>query len=244
MQTSQPPAFSAPAKLFHWLTVLLLAAQYAIGWLMPDIHHGTQPVGLIGLHLFFGRGLIVLLVLVRLAWRFSHKPPAESKHSCRCVDGTGRELTHGLLYVLLIALPLMGWANASARGWAVSLFHVVPLPALCSLKASAFSLRWNVHKLTAWVLLVLIGPHVAAALFHQFVIRDGTPRPDLPGARKHTLRTASSKRGCSPAASKAPAATWADRPRGFLGQQFAACRLMFCHIGGRPAIWGRSPFDF
>jgi len=77
MQTSQPPAFSAPAKLFHWLTVLLLAVQYAIGWLMPDVHHDTQPVGLIGLHLSFG-ATIVLLVLVRLAWRFSHKPPAES----------------------------------------------------------------------------------------------------------------------------------------------------------------------
>jgi cytochrome b561 len=182
MQTSQPPAFSAPAKLFHWLTVLLLAVQYAIGWLMPDVHHDTQPVGLIGLHLSFG-ATIVLLVLVRLAWRFSHKPPAESNvlpPSMRLAA----KATHGLLYVLLIALPLMGWANASARGWAVSLFHVVPLPALAAAGSAFGHTLGDVHKLTAWVLLGLIGLHVAAALFHQFVIRDGTLSRMLPGVRK------------------------------------------------------------
>jgi cytochrome b561 len=182
MQTSEPPAFSAPAKLFHWLTVLLLVVQYAIGWLMPDVHKDTQPVGLIGLHLSFG-ATIVLLVLVRLAWRFSHKPPAGSSVLPRSMRLAAR-LTHGLLYVLLIALPLMGWANASARGWAVSLFHVVPLPALAAAGSAFGYTLGDVHQLTAWVLLGLIGLHVAAALFHQFVIRDSTLGRMLPGVRK------------------------------------------------------------
>ena len=182
MQTIEIPAFSAPAKLFHWLTVLLLAVQYAIGWLMPDVHKDTQPVGLIGLHLSFG-ATIVLLVLVRLAWRFSHKPPAESSVLPRSMR-LAASVTHWLLYVLLIALPLMGWANASARGWAVSLFHVVPLPALAATGSAFGHTLGDVHKLTAWVLLGLIGLHVAAALFHQFVIRDGTLSRMLPGVRK------------------------------------------------------------
>jgi cytochrome b561 len=93
-------------------------------------------------------------------------------------------VTHGLLYVLLIALPLMGWANASAHGWTVSLFHVVPLPALAAAGSAFGHTLGDVHKLTAWVLLGLIGLHVAAALFHQFVIRDGTLSRMLPGARK------------------------------------------------------------
>ncbi|QIE26895.1 Cytochrome b561 (plasmid) [Caballeronia sp. SBC1] len=182
MQTSETLAFSAPARLFHWLTVLLLVVQYVIGWLMPNVHHDTQPVGLIGLHLSFG-ATIVLLVLMRLAWRVSHKPPAESSvlpPSMRLAA----KLTHGLLYVLLIALPLMGWANASARGWAVSLFHVVPLPALAATGSALGHALGDVHKLTAWVLLVLIGLHVLAVLFHQFVIRDGTLGRMLPGVRK------------------------------------------------------------
>jgi cytochrome b561 len=182
MQTSETPAFSAPAKFFHWLTVLVLAVQYAIGWLMPDVHRDTKPVGLVGLHLSVG-ATIVLLVLIRLAWRFSHKPPAESQILPPVMRLAAR-VTHGLLYVLLIALPLMGWANASARGWDVSLFHVVPLPALAATGSALGHTLGDVHKLTAWVLLVLIGVHVAAALFHQFVIRDGTLGRMLPGARK------------------------------------------------------------
>ena len=182
MQTSETPAFSLPVKLFHWLTVLLLAVQYVIGWLMPDVHHDTRPVGLIGLHLSVG-ATIVLLVLVRLAWRVSHKPPAESR-TLPPLMRMAASATHGLLYALLIALPLMGWANASARGWAVSLFHVVPLPALAATGSALGHTLGDVHKLTAWVLLGLIGLHVAAALFHQFVIRDGTLGRMLPGVRK------------------------------------------------------------
>jgi len=186
MQTRETPVFSAPAKFFHWLTVLVLvlvlAVQYAIGWLMPDIHRDTKPIGLVGLHLSVG-ATIVLLVLIRLAWRFSHKPPAESQ-TLPPVMRLAARVTHGLLYVLLIALPLMGWANASARGWDVSLFHVVPLPALAATGSALGHTLGDVHALTAWVLLVLIGVHVAAALFHQFVIRDNTLGRMLPGTRK------------------------------------------------------------
>jgi cytochrome b561 len=182
MPISDSPVFGAPAKLFHWLTVLLLAVQYVIGWLMPHVHHDTKPVGLIGLHLSFG-ATIVLLVLVRLAWRLSHKPPVESQILPPSIRLVAR-LTHGLLYVLLIALPLMGWANASARGWAVSLFHVVPLPALAATGSALGHALGDIHELTAWVLLALIGLHVAAALFHQFVIRDDTLGRMLPGVRK------------------------------------------------------------
>jgi len=147
MQTSETPAFGAPARLFHWLTALLLVGQYVIGWLMPHVHHDTRPVGLIGLHLSFG-ATIVLLVLVRLAWRFSHKPPAESSTLPRFMR-LAASATHGLLYALLIALPLMGWANASARGWAVSLFHVIPLPALAATGSALGHTLGDVHKLTA-----------------------------------------------------------------------------------------------
>src|SRR5260370_20911660 len=118
MQTRETPVFSAPAKFFHWLTVLVLvmvlAVQYAIGWLMPDIHRDTKPIGLVGLHLSVG-ATIVLLVLIRLAWLFSHKPPAESQILPPVMRLAAR-VTHGLLYVLLIALPLMGWETLSPPG--------------------------------------------------------------------------------------------------------------------------------
>src|SRR5258708_8700381 len=99
MQTSETPAFSAPAKFFHWLTALVLAVQYAIGWLMPDVHRDTKPVGLVGLHLSVGATL-VWLVLIRLACRFTHTPPAYS-HTLPPLLPLPPPATHGPLHALL-----------------------------------------------------------------------------------------------------------------------------------------------
>lgn len=84
--------------------------------------------------------------------------------------------THWLLYLLLIAFPLMGWANASSRGWPVSLFGVVPLPALSSKGSQLGHTLGDMHQLFAWVLIAMVALHVAAALYHHFIIKDDTLR--------------------------------------------------------------------
>jgi cytochrome b561 len=176
-----PSAYSGPARFFHWATALLLAGQYAIAWTMPDVHRGTQPVGLIASHLSVGM-LILLLVAVRIVWRFTHPAPPELPGIPRPLVALAR-LTHWLLYLLLIALPLMGWANASSRGWPSFMGDLAPLPSL-SPEGSPFGHSlgdW--HKVFAWVLLVLAGLHAAAALFHHFVLRDATLRRMLHIAR-------------------------------------------------------------
>jgi cytochrome b561 len=160
------------ARLLHWLVVLLLCAQYIVGWTMPDVHRDTQPVGLIAIHLGLGVS-IVAVVLVRVVWRFLRKEPG-------AVEGTAATraiayLTHGLLYLLLIVQPLMGWANASSRGWPIELAGV-KLPALSPAGSSLGHALGDVHGLLAWVMLGLIGLHVLGALYHQIVLRDGVLR--------------------------------------------------------------------
>jgi cytochrome b561 len=160
------------ARLLHWLVVLLLCAQYIVGWTMPDVHRDTQPVGLIAIHLGLGVS-IVAVVLVRVVWRLLRKEPG-------VVEGTAATraiayLTHGLLYLLLIVQPLMGWANASSRGWPIALAGV-KLPALSPTGSSLGHALGDVHGLLAWVMLGLIGLHVLGALYHQIVLRDGVLR--------------------------------------------------------------------
>jgi cytochrome b561 len=164
--------YSLPARTFHWLTALLLAAQYAIGWLMPDVHRGTQPIGLIGLHLSVGV-LIVLVVLVRLAYRLATPKVAPLPGTPTLINRLAH-IGHTTLYVLLIALPLLGWANASSRGWDVSLFGIVPMPPLAASGSHWGHRMGDIHQLTAWVLLAVVGTHVAAALYHHFGLRDET----------------------------------------------------------------------
>lgn len=161
------------ARLLHWLIALLVIAQFVVAWTMPEIHRGTQPVGLITWHLELGT-VIIALMIVRLLWRFARQEPdvVETAPLMKLVA----RATHGLLYALLIAQPLMGWANASSRGWSITLFGAIPLPQLTPTGSPVGHSLGDVHSLLGWAMLVLIGLHVAGALYHHVVLKDGVLR--------------------------------------------------------------------
>jgi cytochrome b561 len=182
MRLESASAYNTPARLFHWITALLLLVQYVLAWTMPDVHRDTKPVGLIAWHLGVGVA-IVLLVFVRLLWRSMHAAPPEPATLPAALRALGR-YTHWLLYLLLIAVPLMGWANASSRDWSVTLFASIPMPPLSPTGSPVGHALGDWHRVFAWVLLALVGLHVSAALFHQFVLRDNTLARMLPSHRK------------------------------------------------------------
>ena len=173
--------YSRPARVFHWLTVLLLVLQSAVGWLMPDVDKFKQPQGLIDLHLSIGFCIIVVVVL-RLLWRGTNPPPPRGRHIAPIL-GLAASITHGLLYLLLIAVPLMGWANAVARGWSISLFGLVPLPAVFAKDSPFVHAFGELHVPGVWALIAVISLHVLAALYHHFVVKDDTLQRILPRRR-------------------------------------------------------------
>jgi cytochrome b561 len=117
--------YDGVAQTLHWLTLLLLVIQYGLAWSAPE--HLSSPDSLVSLHLSFG--LLVLIVAVaRLVWRAFHPAP-EPPSELPAWQRIGAHLVQILLYGLLIALPVLGWLWASARGWTVSLFGLVTLPA-------------------------------------------------------------------------------------------------------------------
>lgn len=169
--------YDSVARALHWLVLILLVAQYAVAWTMPDIRKDTLPVGLVAWHLSLGTALLAAMVL-RLVWRIGHPaPPAADVPPL--LHGLSR-LTHAALYLLLFIVPVMGWINASARGYAVKLFGSITLPALSSTGSSLGHEMGDIHQYAAYGLLALIGLHVAAALYHHFVRRDSTLRRMLP----------------------------------------------------------------
>jgi len=172
------PAYDAVARTLHWLTVLLVAMQFVVGWTMPEVHKDTQPVNLIAWHLGVG-ATIVAVMTIRVIWRLTHWPTPEELPPLFSVVS---RITHVLLYTALVLVPLLGWINASSRGWTVRLMGVVPYPAL-SEPGSAFGhAMGDVHGILAWLLLALIVLHVVAALFHRFVRKDHVLQRMLPNA--------------------------------------------------------------
>jgi len=171
-----PARYDAVARVLHWLIVVLLVAQYAIGWTMPDVHRDTRPVGLIAAHLIVGTALLAAMAC-RVLWRATHRPPADQlSPTMRALCGA----THVALYALLIAVPLLGWINASSRAWAVTLFGIVPLPALSAAGSGFGHAMGAVHGSPAGVLFGGVCLHVAAAIAHRFVLRDQVMQRMMP----------------------------------------------------------------
>lgn len=80
--------------------------------------------------------------------------------------------THKLLYVALIAVPLLGWLNANGRTWQLKLTGAIPLPTIAAPHSLGAAIgEW--HSLSATLFIVLIGMHALAALVHRFVMKDG-----------------------------------------------------------------------
>lgn len=171
-------SYDLVARGLHWLTVILVLAEYIVGSAMPHIRLGTRFVFPIRLHLALGSGL-VLVVLVRILWRLTHRPPPPlvlPAWQKRLADAT-----HLMLYLTLILMPLAGWASASAHGYQVRAFGILPLPALVPYRAHMGFRLGDMHAdVLYWILLALIVLHIGAALYHRFVQRDSVLGRMLP----------------------------------------------------------------
>lgn len=177
--SSNGGAYTGTAKLLHWLIVALLIAQYIFAWTMPDLRRDTPMSTLIGLHFSFGM-LILIIAVIRLGWRLTHAEP-EPEDGLPPWQLASARAVHWLLYVLLFVIPILGWINASWRGLPAVLFGL-EMPKLIATRATGWHWTGDLHGLLAnYVMLAVIGIHVAAALYHHFIRRDGVLRRMLPG---------------------------------------------------------------
>ncbi len=168
---AQPvPRYTRTAIVFHWLLALLIMGNLALGLYMSGLSFSITRLKLYNWHKWAG---IVILVLsaARLLWRLTHQPPAAPpmpRWQRAAAAGT-----HLGLYALFFAVPLAGWAYSSAAGFPVVVFGVVPLPDWVAVDREVAALIKPLHKWLALSLAGLVLLHVAAALKHQLIDRDG-----------------------------------------------------------------------
>ena len=178
-ETDKSAGYAATAKVLHWLVVLLLIGQFIFAWTMPHIGRNTPVTTLISLHFTFGV-TILAVAIVRLAWRLIQGEP-EPAAGLLPWERAGSHIIHWLLYLLLLLLPLLGWINASWRGMPIVMFGL-ELPKLVAARSAGWQWSGDVHTLLAnYLMLALVGLHVAAALYHYFIRRDGVLQRMLPG---------------------------------------------------------------
>jgi cytochrome b561 len=168
--TPTAPRYSGVAITLHWLLALMIIVAFGVGVYMSDLPVSPTRLKLYNWHKWAGVSILALSAL-RLLWRLGHKPPADVPMPAW--QATAAHATHGLLYLLFFAVPLIGWAYSSAAGYPIVWFGVLPLPDFVPVdKALAEAIKpWHGRAAFAMLLLVLV--HVAGAIKHQLVDRDG-----------------------------------------------------------------------
>jgi cytochrome b561 len=170
------------ARALHWAVAGLAVIVVALGWAIPGAPRGTGSRELLlTLHRSFGL-LIIAVILFRAWWRLSHAPPPLPSSLAR-IEVWAAHSTHLLLYVFFVLLPLSGYINAAAAGHAVSVFGIFTIPPLIAESLRLSQIANGVHLAGQFLVYALVGVHIAAALMHGLIRRDGVFERMLPRRR-------------------------------------------------------------
>jgi cytochrome b561 len=173
------PGYTTTAIALHWVIAILIVALVGIGWYMGDLPRGSTDKRFFEpLHKSLGL-LAALMVLVRIAWRAGHVPPplpqampAWERHAVL--------FSHALLYTCIVVMPLTGYLSGNFDRDPL-LFFGLEIPRWSMPDRLLSRLFEQVHSATSNVLVAIVAVHVAAALKHWFIDKDGVSQRMLPG---------------------------------------------------------------
>ncbi len=169
---NSPERWGAIAQSLHWLVALGVIGLAAVGLLMQELPISPTKIKVYALHKSVGL-TVLALVLLRLVWRLLDRRPPYPAHMPGWQRGLA-SLTHGLLYLLLLAMPISGWLYNSASNFALRWFGLFSVPPLSGPDPELKALAQDLHGWGFYLLAALFAIHVAAALKHHLVDRDNT----------------------------------------------------------------------
>lgn len=188
--TTSTSQYTKTAIILHWLIAAAIIFQMVLGWRLGDAPKGAATYALFQLHKSIGF-TILFLSIARVAWRFTHKPPALPNHM-KAWEKAASNLVHIGFYVIMLGLPLTGWLLVSTSKISIPtvLFGVIPMPHLPFLAELAASTKETLneaagagHGLLALLTCLLLLLHVGAVLKHQVIVKDDVFARMAVGAR-------------------------------------------------------------
>ena len=162
--------FGAVAIALHWAAAAI-AGVLILAWYFETLDTGDQRTALLGIHKSVGT-VILLLAAFRLAWRGFHPAPGYTRPQ-PAWQRLAAGLTHALLYALMVLMPVTGYVADAARARPTAFFGLFEIPRLVPLDRKLSFYAQTAHDYAQYALYALIAAHVAAALYHQLILRDG-----------------------------------------------------------------------
>lgn len=175
MSASTVSRYRPLARALHWLLALLIVGNFALGVYMHELPFSPARLQYYSWHKWAGVVVLTLSAL-RLLNRLLSPPPALPEAIEAAMPRWQRfahHATHLALYLLFFAVPLTGWAFSSAAGFPIVLFGALPLPDFVPVSESLAEVLKELHEISALSMAALVLLHMAGALKHQFVDRDG-----------------------------------------------------------------------
>ncbi len=172
--------YGIPAVALHWTVAALIFFLLALGWYMMSVEKEPGSRWYFDLHKSVGL-TVLALVLLRSLWRATH-PPEGLPDSVPRWQVRASRLVQGALYVVMFAMPILGYLGASNQK-RPPLFFGLPTPAWTTPNHDLAEQFFEIHSVLAWVLVALIVLHVAAGLKHLLADHDGVFQRMWPGRR-------------------------------------------------------------
>ncbi len=172
--------YPATSKLLHWTVAACVLTTAPVAIAMSRVADGPLKNALYDFHKSLGV-LILVLMILRVVNRLVAGAPApepEIAHWQKVVSS----FVHTALYVLLLAMPVVGYIANSAFGAATPFFGLFALPPIVGKNEALADQLFMLHRWTGWLLIALAATHIAAALYHHFIRGDAVLRRMVPRA--------------------------------------------------------------
>lgn len=165
------PRYTRTARWLHWIIAILALGQIALG-LAADKAQKPLAGQLLDQHVRVGL-LILALMVLRLLWRLTHRPPSLPVDTPPW-QRVSAQAVHSSIYLLLFLLPFSGYVLWAWIGRPLSWFGIAPIPILFEGGDDETwrSIAGYTHEYAFYVLAALLAAHIVAAFWHQFVRRD------------------------------------------------------------------------
>lgn len=173
--------YGSLAKFFHWTVSILIITLLCVGFFMGDI--SDKPTRFQVYHIHKLVGLTVLtLVLLRMLWTLINNKP-EYPDTMPAWQVSAARISHMLLYLAILTMPLTGWLMSTAAGYAPKLFSMKLAMPFVAVSKPLAGLANNLHELCAYLIIGLLCVHVGAAIKHHIIDKDNILKRMLPGKR-------------------------------------------------------------
>lgn len=159
------------SRLFHWITVLLILVMFPVGLAMTRADPGPTQDTLFIIHKGLGP-LVLVVVLLRLGWRLFHPAPPLPA-DVPSLQRSAAVIVHIGLYVTLIVMGVSGYVRVTTGGFPLEWLEAIGIPPLLPKMEAVSKVAKGIHASAKVVLAGLILVHVAAAVYHGLVRRDG-----------------------------------------------------------------------